>query len=142
MSVDTTAANPREAWALVAKLDAMDPPAQAAATRDPYNPIYWRMVAALVSARAGQRDTARAVIAWATRKVGNDPALRLDLNYDEACVRLALGQPDVALRLLTEYTKARPTLKLYIGRDPHFAALRNNPTFAPKFTAMLQTPTR
>ena len=142
MSVDTTAANPREAWALVAKLDAMDPPAQAAATRDPYNPIYWRMVAALVSARAGQRDTARAVIAWATRKVGNDPALRLDLNYDEACVRLALGQPDVALRLLTEYTKARPTLKLYIGRDPHFAALRNNPAFAPKFTAMLQTPTR
>lgn len=142
MSVDTTGANPREAWALVTRLDAMDSPAQAAAARDPYNPIYWRMVAALVSARAGQRDTARAVIAWATRRIGNDPALRLDLDYDEACVRLALGQPEVALRLLTEYTKARPTLKSYIGRDPHFAALRNDPRFASQFTAMLQTPTR
>ena len=142
MSVDTAAANPRDAWALVARLEAIDPPARAVAIRDPYTPIYWRMAAALVSARAGQRDTARAVIAWATRKIGNDSALRLDLDYDEATVRLALGQPDVALRLLSEYTKARPTLKSYIGRDPHFAALRNNPRFAPTFTAMLQTPAR
>ncbi len=76
------------------------------------------------------------------RKIGNDPALRLDLNYDEACVRLALGEPEAALRLLAEYTKARPTLKLYIGRDPHFAGLRNNPRFAAQFTTMLQTPQR
>jgi serine/threonine protein kinase/tetratricopeptide (TPR) repeat protein len=142
MSVDTATANPKEAWALVAKLDAMDPPVQAAATRDRYNPIFWRMVAALISARAGQRDSARAVIAWATREVGNDPDRRLDLDYDEAYVRLALGQPDVALRLLTEYATARPTLKSYIARDPHFAALRNNPQFATQFTAMLQTPAK
>lgn len=142
MSVDTAAANPKEAWALVAKLDAMIPPIQDAETHDRYNPIFWRMLAALISARAGQRDSARSVIAWATRKVGNDSSRRLDLDYDEAYVRLALGQPDVALRLLTEYATARPALKSYIARDPHFAALRNNPQFATQFTAMLQTPAK
>ncbi|MEO6778419.1 MAG: protein kinase, partial [Gemmatimonadaceae bacterium] len=140
MGVDSTRAKPREAWALVAKLDSMDAPARAATGRDAYNAVFWRMVAALISARAGDRDSARAVIAWATRKVGNDSSARLDLDYDEASVRLALGQPDVALRLLSEYASARPALRSYIARDPHFASLRNDPRFAARFTALLRAP--
>ncbi len=100
------------------------------------------MVAALVSARAGDRDSARAVIAWATQQVGRDPDRRVDLDYDEAYVRLALGQPDVAIKLLTDYVTARPALKSYVARDPHFATLRDDPRFTQRFTAMLQTPAR
>ena len=140
MGVDSARAKPREAWALVAKLDSMDAPTQAATGRDAYNPVFWRMMAALISARAGERDSARAVIAWATRKIGNDPSERLDLDYDEASVRLALGQPEVALQLLSEYAAARPALRSYIARDPHFAALKNDPRFAPRFTALLRAP--
>lgn len=140
MGVDSARAKPQEAWALVAKLDSMDAPAQAATGRDAYNPVFWRMTAALISARAGERDSARAVIAWATRKIGNDSSARLDLDYDEASVRLALGQPDVALQLLSEYAAARPTLRSYIARDPHFAALRNDPRLAARFTALLRAP--
>ena len=140
MGVDSARATPREAWALVAKLDSMDPSGPATTDHDAYNPVFRRMTAALISARAGDRDSARAVIAWATRKIGNDSSARLDLNYDEASVRLALGQPDVALRLLSEYVAARPALRAYIARDPHFAALRNDPRFAARFTALLQVP--
>lgn len=138
MGVDSKRAKPREAWALVAKLDSMDPPGQAATDHDAYNPVFRRMMAALISARAGDRDSARAVIAWATHEVGNDSSARLDLDYDEASVRLALGQPDVALRLLSEYAAARPALRAYIARDPHFAALRNDPRFAARFTALVR----
>ena len=138
MGVDSEGAKPREAWALVAKLDSMNPPAQAATGRDAYNPIFWRMMAALISARAGDRDSARAVIAWATRRIGNDPSARLDLDYDEASVRLALGQPDAALQLLREYAAARPALRSYIARDPHFAGLRNDPRFAARFITLVR----
>ena len=142
MSVEPATPDPAKAWALVARLDSMDPPLAATSTADSYDPIFRRMVAALISARAGQRDSALAVTAWARRATANDPSNRIDLDYDEANVRLALGEPDAALRLLAEYTTARPALKSYIARDPHFAALRNNPRFATQFTTMLRTPSR
>jgi hypothetical protein len=139
MPFDTAPANPRAAWALVAKLDSMNPPLQAAGTQYSYSPIFRRMTAAVVSARAGQTDSARAVIAWAKRQVGTDSSARIDLDYDEANVRIALGEPEIAYTLLAEYAAARPTLKSYIARDPRFTALRNNPRFAAQFTTMLQT---
>ncbi|MDQ2890846.1 MAG: serine/threonine-protein kinase [Gemmatimonadota bacterium] len=142
MPFESGPANPKAAWALVAQLDSMDPPVQAAASQYSYSPIFWRMEAAVISARAGQSDSARAVIAWAEHQIGNDSSARIDLDYDEANVRLALGEPVIALRLLTEYAAARPTLKPYIGRDPRFATLRTDPRFAAQFTTMLRAPTK
>jgi hypothetical protein len=94
------------------------------------------MVAAAVSARAGDRDTARAVITWARRQAGNDADLNIDLDYDEAYVRLALGDRDTTIKLLGHYLIARPSMKPYISRDPLFNDLRRDP----RFSAMLRTP--
>jgi tetratricopeptide (TPR) repeat protein len=121
-----SAPNPRRAWALVARLDSMDPPAQAATTSHAYSPIYHRMVAAAISARAGDRDSALAVMARARRTVDQEPEWRTDLLYDEAYVRIALGQPDSAIGLLRRYLTARPTLTSYIRRDPLFTSLRGS----------------
>jgi TolB-like protein len=127
---DTAATpNPRLAWSLVTRLDSLDPPAQAAATGHAYNPIYRRMAAAAIAARAGDRDSARAVIARARRAVANDPELRTDLLYDEAYVRMALAEPDSALQLLGQYLGARPNLRSYVARDPLFSGLRTWPGF-------------
>lgn len=128
--------NQRAAWRLVAQLDRMDPPASAIAAGRPYDPIFRRMAAAAISARAGDRDSARAVIAWARRQVGNDADLNVDLDYDEAYVRLALGDRDSTVRLLGQYLAARPSLKPYLTRDPLFSSLRSDP----RFTAMTRSP--
>jgi serine/threonine-protein kinase len=137
MLVDTALdQNPRTAWRLVTQLDRMDPPASASAAGRPYDPVFRRMAAAAISARAGDRDSARAVIAWAHRAVGSDSDLNTDLDYDEAYVQLALGNRDATLRLLTRYLAARPAMKPYIRRDPLFSTLRDDA----RFTALLQTP--
>lgn len=137
MLYDTsTAPNPRLARELVTKLESMDPQSKSVPGGQAYNRIFRRMVGAAVMARAGERDSARAVIAWARRETGNDPSSRIDLDYDEAYVRMALGEREAALGLLTEYLAVRRTLKPYIARDPLFAGLRNDE----RFKAMLQTP--
>ena len=137
MLVDTALdQSPRAAWKLVAQLDRIDPQGGAIAAGRPYDPIFRRMAAAAISARAGERDSARAVITWARRQVGNDPTLNTDLNYDEAYVRLALGDRDATLQLLAKYLVSRPAMKPYVARDPLFSKLRNDA----RFTAMLQTP--
>jgi eukaryotic-like serine/threonine-protein kinase len=128
--------NPRTAWRLVAQLDRMDPPASAIAAGRPYDPVFRRMAAAAISARAGDRDSARAVVAWAHRTVGSDANLNTDLDYDEAYVQLALGNRDATLQLLARYLAARPAMKPYIRRDPLFTTLRDDV----RFTALLQTP--
>ena len=115
--------DPALAWALVAELDRMDPPARARAEGRGYTPLYRRMVAAAISARAGQADSARAVIARARAEAAGDPALRVSLAYDEAYVRLRLGEREAARRLLDEYVAARPTLRSFIARDPLFREL-------------------
>jgi DNA-binding SARP family transcriptional activator/TolB-like protein len=111
------------AWELVSALDAMDPPARARAAGRPYSPVYRRMVAASVSARAGDARRARAEGARARREVGSDAELRLSLAYDEAYVRLRLGERDAARRLLDELVAARPPLGPYLRRDPLFREL-------------------
>jgi hypothetical protein len=136
MLVDTSSTEtPRTAWKLVAELDRMDPPQNAAAAGRPYDPIFRRMVAAAITARAGGRDSAQAVIRWAHSQVGSDPDLNTDLDYDEAYVRLAMGQPDSTLKLLGRYLAARPAMKSYIARDPVFSRLRSDA----RFTALLRT---
>jgi hypothetical protein len=137
MLVDTALGqNPRVAWRLVAEADRLDPEANATSAGRPYDPIFRRMAAAAIAARAGQRDTARAVVAWARRKVGGNPSLSVDLDYDEAYVRLSLGERDAAIRLLQAYLAARPRMRPYVARDPLFATLRSDA----RFPAMIQTP--
>jgi len=128
--------DPRAAWALVATLDATDLTARDTALPRQYGPVFRHMAAAAISARAGERDTALATIAWARQRVRDDSSAAVDLDYDEAYVRLALGDRARALALLDEFLVARPTYRAYIARDPLFTRLRGDQ----RFTALLRTP--
>jgi DNA-binding SARP family transcriptional activator/TolB-like protein len=115
------------AWRLAAALDSIDPPARAAAAGRAYSPVYRRMLAASVSARAGDAARARAEVDRARGEVGDDADLRLSLAYDEAYVRLRLGERDAARRLLDGLVAARPPLGPYLRRDPLFRELFTPP---------------
>ena len=115
------------AWRLVAELDRMDPPARARAQGYTYRPLYRRMAAAAVSARAGDADSARAVAARARREVGADPGLGFSLDYDEAWVRLMLADTAGARALVGRMTRYRPELRAYLLRDPLVRALGAGP---------------
>jgi hypothetical protein len=119
------------AWRLVDALDRLDPAARARAAGRAYSPIYRRAVAAAISARAGDAGRARAVVARARREVGTDPELRLSLDYDEAYVRLVLGERAEARRLLDGLMAARPELRAYLRRDPLFRGLLTASAGAP-----------
>lgn len=118
--------DPALAWRLVAELQRLDPPTRARAEGRAYSPVYRQAVAASVLARAGRNDSARAVLTRARREVGSDPELRLSLAYDEAYVRLLLGERGEALRLLDELVRARPALRPFLARDPLFRGLLTN----------------
>jgi len=115
--------NPDRAWALVQELGQLDPADKARAAGHPYNPIYRRIVAATISARAGRPDIARTELARATRATAGDSSLRLDLAYDEAYLRLVLGERQRAEDLLRRLIDARPVLRPYLARDPLFQDL-------------------
>lgn len=116
--------DPARAWALVKELDRIDPADKAIAAGHPYTPIYRRVVAATISARAGRTDIARGELARAIRATEGDSALRLDLAYDEAFLRLVLGERDHAKRLLRHLVEVRPALDPFLERDPVFQELR------------------
>ena len=42
----------------------------------------------------------------------------MDLGYDEAYLRLVLGERERAVQLLREYVAARPLTRDYLARDP------------------------
>jgi eukaryotic-like serine/threonine-protein kinase len=124
-------ADPDSAWALVRRLEQLDPPERIHAEGRDYHLIYRRVVAATISARAGRPDVARAEIARARREAAPDSTLTMDLNYDEAYLRLVLGERERAVRLLNEYVKARPLAREYLARDPLLRALRPVPRDRP-----------
>jgi DNA-binding SARP family transcriptional activator/TolB-like protein/tetratricopeptide (TPR) repeat protein len=115
------------AWRLVAELDRLDPPGAARRFRRPYSPVYRRMAAAAVSARAGDADSARAVVARARKEVAGNADLALSLDYDEAWVRLMLGDTAGARGLLRRVERGRPALAPYLARDPVAAAVGRRP---------------
>jgi tetratricopeptide (TPR) repeat protein len=127
-------ADPDSAWKLVRTLEQLDPPERARAEGREYHLIYRPLVAATISARAGRPDVARAAIARARHQTASDSTLSRDLDYDEAYLRLVLGERDRAMRLLKDYVKARPLAREYLARDPLFQALRRP---APQDTASL-----
>jgi tetratricopeptide (TPR) repeat protein len=110
--------NPDSAWKLVAVLNRLDPPDRAKSEGRTYHTIYRRVVAATISARAGRPDIARAEIARARRATAGDTTLSMDLNYDEAYLRLVLGERERAAALIREYLDARPLARDYLARDP------------------------
>jgi len=116
-------ADPALAWRLLDEVERLDPPARAQASGRAYSPLFRRALVAAVLARAGQRDSARAVLARARGEAGDDRELRLSLACDEASVRLLLGERDAARRLLDSLVAARPELAGFIGRDPLFRGL-------------------
>jgi DNA-binding SARP family transcriptional activator/TolB-like protein len=108
MRVQLKKADPSEAWSAVRRLEELDPDAKAQSAGHPYSPTYRRLVAAAVSAAAGQGDSARAVLARALRTVEGQPDMRIDVKHDEALVRMALGDRDAAMVALAEYLRHRP----------------------------------
>lgn len=114
--------DPAAAWALVATLDSLDPPAVARAAGRDYSPLYRRAVAAAILARAGEADSARAVVRRLHALADNDD-VRLSLAYDEAYIRLLLGEREAARRLLDEVVARRPALAEFRARDPLFRDL-------------------
>jgi DNA-binding SARP family transcriptional activator/TolB-like protein len=125
---DSRPADPALAWRLVAELDALEPPAAAAAAGRTYAPIYRRMVAAAVSARAGDADRARAEMARARLEAAVDAESRVSLAYDEAYLLLLLGDRGGARERIEVYRALRPpSLRPFIDRDPLVRTLLSGP---------------
>jgi tetratricopeptide (TPR) repeat protein len=111
---------PDSAWRLVRNIEQLDPPARARAAGRAYAPVYRRMMAAAVLARAGERDSARALIERARAATRGQPELRVSLLYDEAYVRWLLGDMHRAAALLDTFAAAQPGLREYLDWDPLF----------------------
>jgi tetratricopeptide (TPR) repeat protein len=115
--------DPLRALRLLRELREMDPPDKARLAGRPYHPIYRTVRTAVVLARAGREREARDLLARARREAGDDRAMNLFLAYDEAYLRLVLGERERAFDLLTHYVRHRPELKPYALRDPQFRTL-------------------
>jgi DNA-binding SARP family transcriptional activator/TolB-like protein len=112
------AADATLAWRLVDELAVLDPPARAAAAGRVYDPIYRRMVAASVSARAGDTARARAELTRARLAAAPDPDARVSLLYDEAALLLLLGDRRGARERLDVYLAQRSWGREFAARDP------------------------
>jgi hypothetical protein len=97
-----------------------------------------RLLVALVAARAGLADSARA-IAMRVRRDSLSRTQRDAVDFGEAAVRAALGEQDAATRLLAEYLERRPTQRRLVARHPWFASLT---PYAPFTTLVTRTATR
>lgn len=120
--------DPAAAWRVVAQLDSVDPPNKARLAGREYNAVYRRMMVAAVLARAGETDSARAVLARARRSAVEEDA-RTFLLYDEAYVYLLLKDRNQAIAALRRYLTLRPFLRAYLSRDPVFRELHDDPRF-------------
>ncbi len=110
------------AWELAEELLEYSPP-QASVRLRPSTLMY----VAAVLARAGSSDSARAVIDLARAAVAEPDPMH---DYNEAYVRLLLGETDEALQLLERHLEAVPGSKEYVGKvDWWWEPLRNDPRF-------------
>jgi eukaryotic-like serine/threonine-protein kinase len=122
--------NPALAWRLVEQANTLDPPARARAAGRAWLPIYREMMAAVVSARAGQHDSALSVARRARSAVAGDATLGTDLVYEEAYLQLILGDREEAARLLSLYLAERPSLRELVFRHPRWRRLTTDSAFA------------
>jgi tetratricopeptide (TPR) repeat protein len=109
-----------DAWRFAAVVDRVDTDPEMVGDR--------RLLVAAVLARSGLADSARAVIGR-TRAAITTPAAQATLVYDEAYVRLLLGERDTALQLLDKYLRTRPENRGYVAESPWFRALHDDPRF-------------
>ena len=110
------------AWDLVRALERADPDALASRSGRPYSPIYRRLVAAAVTAAAGQSDSARHVLSRESAHVSGDQELATDALYDLAFLQLTLGDTAQATASIRSYLRARPDLTELVVRDPTLRA--------------------
>ena len=85
---------------------------------------YGGIQVAKVLARAGQADSARAVLLGISG--GETPNW---LAYDEAHLKLILGQSEEALRLLEQFVASDPSQTDFLANDWWFRPLWNDSTF-------------
>ncbi|MEQ8329922.1 MAG: hypothetical protein RH859_05585 [Longimicrobiales bacterium] len=118
------APDPDEAWALLERHLARVPPADR-----PREEIRDRLLVAMVLARAGMADSARAVIATTSVDPEVDPDR--ELLGVEALVHLALDDPDTAVERLKVYLTASPEHRAGWQWSSHWwwRPLRANPEF-------------
>lgn len=117
------------AWRLYDELHQLDPPERARESGRTYSPLYRRMAVARVVARARLRDSALAIVRQVRIDANGDPELVLALAYDEAYVRLLLGDRNAALHRLREYIGGKPHLRQYLAGDIQFRRLWDEPAF-------------
>ncbi|HEY6852748.1 MAG TPA: hypothetical protein VI139_00770, partial [Gemmatimonadales bacterium] len=110
----------RDAWRLAATVDRGDTDPEMLGDR--------HLLVAAVLARSGLADSARAVIRR-TRAAVTDPAAQSTLDYDEAYVRLLLGERDAALQLLAKGLRSRPENRGYVAVSPWFRPLHDDSRF-------------
>jgi serine/threonine-protein kinase len=109
-----------EAWRQLKTIEATD-----SAGMLGFNTAFRRMMVAAVLARAGLRDSARAVVADARKSGGNmDSSVAA-----EAYVHVLLDQPDQAIRLLSQLLGTNPQLRAIVARNPWFKELRGDSRF-------------
>ncbi len=87
------------------------------------------MMVAMVLARAGLKDSSRAVIEHARAAAPVDDPRAPSLAYNEAAAWLALGEREEALRALEVYLTAYPQRQTYIATDSWFRGLHDHPRF-------------
>jgi hypothetical protein len=128
--------DPASAWRLVQLANSITSQARAEAEGSSYMPHYRGMLAAAVSARAGDRARARGLLArtQASVSAANNAELATDLEYDEAYLRLLLGERKGALALLSNYLSARPRYVKMVKHDPRWKTLRTDKTFSEAVT--------
>jgi tetratricopeptide (TPR) repeat protein len=88
---------------------------------------YRRLMVAAVAARAGMRDTARAILAE-VRSSSVPDSLRGNSDLGESYVMLLLGNRDSSLSILQQYATT-PRQRSMVRSHPWFVSLREDPRF-------------
>jgi DNA-binding SARP family transcriptional activator/class 3 adenylate cyclase/TolB-like protein/tetratricopeptide (TPR) repeat protein len=126
---DTGSVDVARAERLLREINAAQPPAVARATGDEYLPVYRQMLFAAVLAREGDHDRARSVMERARAELPANPEIQASFAYDEAHVRLFLGDRAGAVRAIAELIRIQRFMRRFVANDHLFRSLRADPAF-------------
>jgi TolB-like protein len=112
------------AWRLLEEYERLSPP-----NLRPYRKLEGQMLVAMALARAGLKDSARAVATRARADASTDPTR--DLVYLEAIVRNLVGDRNEVLRLLGTYFATNPQVRQSAANDQswYFRNLQGDPAY-------------